>query len=70
MRVDQDDKQRMKAVISFVLEFYKILMGTFLTAFIPRECENGVCSITDNIYDDEVFHRVAISLNAFSFWYF
>ena len=70
MRVDQDDKQRMKAVISFVLEFYKILMGTFSTAFIPRECENGVCSITDNIYDDEVFHRVAISLNAFSFLVF
>ena len=29
MRVDQDDKQRMKAVISFVLEFYKILMEHF-----------------------------------------
>ena len=70
MRVDQDDKQRMKAVTSFVLEFYKILMGTFLTAFIPRECADGVCSIMDNVYDDELFHRVAISLNAFSFLVF
>ena len=70
MRVDQDDKQRMKAVISFGLEFYKILMGTFLTAFIPRECKEGVCSLTDNIYDDELYHRVAISLNAFSFLVF
>ena len=70
MRVDQDDKQRMKAAFSFVLEFYKILMGTFLTAFIPRECSDGVCSISDNINDDELFHRVAISLNAFSFLVF
>ena len=70
MRVDQVDKQRMKAVTSFVLEFYKILMGTFLTAFVPRECADGVCSIMDNVYDDELFHRVAISLNAFSFLVF
>ena len=70
MRVDQDNKQRINAVISFGLEFYKILMGTFLTAFIPRECEKGVCSLTDNIYDEELYHRVAISLNAFSFLVF
>ena len=70
MRIDQDNKQRMNAVISFGLEFYKILMGTFLTAFIPRECEKGVCSLTDNIYDEELYHRVAISLNAFSFLVF
>lgn len=70
MHVDQDSKQRMNAVISFGLEFYKILMGTFLTAFIPRECKEGVCSLADNIYDDELYHRVAISLNAFSFLVF
>tara|TARA_Y100000287_G_C14230067_1_gene361322 strand:+ start:1852 stop:2526 length:675 start_codon:yes stop_codon:yes gene_type:complete len=67
MRVDADNKQRIKAALAFGLEFYKVLMGTFLTAFVPRVCDDSVCTVSQNIYDDELFHRIAISFNAFSF---
>ena len=67
MRMDADNKQRINATMAFGLEFYKVLMGTFLTAFVPRVCDDSVCTVTENIYDDELFHRVAISFNAFSF---
>jgi hypothetical protein len=67
MRIDADNKQRIKAALAFGLEFYKVLMGTFLTAFVPRVCDDSVCTVSQNIYDDELFHRIAISFNAFSF---
>lgn len=67
MRVDADNKQRIKAAMAFGLEFYKVLMGTFLTAFVPRVCDDSVCTVSQNIYDEELFHRIAISFNAFSF---
>lgn len=67
MRIDADNKQRIKATLAFGLEFYKVLMGTFLTAFVPRVCDESVCTVSENIYDDEVLHRIAISFNAFSF---
>ena len=64
---------KVKAALAFGLEFYKVLMGTFLTAFVPRVCDDSVCTVSQNIYDDELFHRIAISFNAFSFltfWHF
>jgi len=67
MRVETDSEQRAKAGLSFCLEFYKILMGTFLTAFVPRNCGESICTVTENINDEEVFHRLVISFNAFSF---
>lgn len=67
MHIDADNKQRIKAALAFGLEFYKVLMGTFLTAFVPRVCGEGVCTVSENIYDDELIHRIAISFNALSF---
>ena len=67
MQLDADNKQRVKAALAFGLEFYKVLMGTFLTAFVPRVCDGTVCTVSENIYDDELLHRIAISFNAFSF---
>lgn len=67
MQLDSDNKQRIKAALAFGLEFYKVLMGTFLAAFVPRVCDGSVCTVSQNIYDDELLHRIAISFNAFSF---
>jgi hypothetical protein len=67
MTRDDDSLQRINASISFSLEFYRVLVGSFLTAFVPRNCHGKICSVAQNINDDELFHRVAIILNAFSF---
>lgn len=67
MQVNTDNKQRIKATMAFILEFYKVIMGTFLTAFVPRTCNDNVCTVMQNIYDDNLFHRIALSFNAFSF---
>ena len=69
MRLDVDTKQRMKGAATFVLEFYKILMGTFLTVFVPHAWEDGrICSFTHNLYENhDVFHQVAVGTNAACF---
>ncbi len=38
MKVDQDLKERVKTGGLFLLESYKIIMGTFLTVFVPHTC--------------------------------
>jgi len=49
MKLTVDNKQRLKTGAQFLLEFYKVLMGTFLVAFIPQQCDDGVCAIMDNV---------------------
>ncbi len=70
MKVSIDNIQRIKGTGIFMLEFYKILMGTFLTVFVPRQCGNDVCSINDNIYDDGLYHRIILIFNGVSFLIF
>ena len=67
MKVTVDTMQRMKGCGIFMLEFYKILMGTFLTIFVPRDCGDRVCTLTDNYKDDEFFHRMTFVFNSFCF---
>ena len=68
MKVNIDTMQRIKGGGIFMLEFYKILMGTFLTIFVPRDCGDRVCTLTDNYKDDEIFHRCVFILNCVSFF--
>ena len=67
MKITIDNIQRIKGCGIFMLEFYKILMGTFLTIFVPRDCGNRVCTLTDNYNDDEIFHRMTFIYNSICF---
>ena len=49
MHLTTDNKQRLKVSFSFLLEFYKVVMGTFLTIFVPQNCGENACSLYDNI---------------------
>ena len=67
MKITIDNIQRIKGCGIFMLEFYKILMGTFLTIFVPRDCGDRVCTLTDNYNDNEVFHRMTFLYNSICF---
>ena len=56
MKIQVDTKQRIKTSVTFMMEFYKVLMGTMLGVFVPYPCGNHICSITENIFTDNVFH--------------
>jgi len=48
MKVNVDTRLRLKALCMFALEFYKVIMGTLLTVFVPHHCDTHlktVCTI-------------------------
>ena len=86
MKVDQDIIQRIKVMGIFILQFYKILTGTMLTLFVPQAClqseeiTNGssiiipdrvrICTITENLENNEIYHRFTLYFNMLSFFCF
>lgn len=62
--LDVDFVQRVKVTGLFVLQFYKIVTGTMLTLFIPQNCDGQICSITQNIENENRYHKMALSWNA------
>ena len=68
--VSTDTKQRLKGTSKFVLELYKILMGTFLSLFIPQKCGNEMCSLYYNAHNTNLLHTVTLVYNAICFTFF
>ena len=46
MKVDVDNKERIKVFILFLLQSYKVIMGSMLLIFVPRKCGDGVCTVS------------------------
>ena len=73
--MDEDTKQRVKGGFTFMLEFYKICMGTFLTVFVPHQCyettphgeQSTICTVSYNVYHGDDYHRRVIWFNLVSF---
>lgn len=71
MKVDVDTKERMNVMFIFILQSYKVVMGSMLTLFVPQLCGDKVCGVTDNLYKEGTLHRAALSFNfisAFTFF--
>jgi len=84
--IDQDIVQRIKVMGIFMLQFYKVLTGTMLTLFVPQACHHGeeimngssiiipegvrICSISDNLNNNEIYHRFTLYFNMLSFFCF
>ena len=66
MKIDIDTKERMKIALVFLLQSYKVLMGSMLVLFVPQMCDDNVCSIVDNLYKEEALHRKSLVLNFIS----
>ena len=60
---DQDFNQKLNVGLTLVLELYRVLMGAFLVAFVPQQCEYDICSLTENITRDDTLSQCAIVCN-------
>ena len=79
MKIDQDFGQRIKVMGIFSLQFYKVLMGTMLSLFVPQACyeEIGdgseerknlqICTLTQNYETSDIYHQITLSWNTLSF---
>ena len=67
MQIGIDTKQRMQSLCLFFLEFYKVLMGTFLIVFIPQSCGEHTCALTENIFFNSLYHNLILLCNSIAF---
>ena len=63
IKINEDLIQRGKVICIFFLQFYKITTGTLLTLFIPQNCENEICTLTQNYENNEIYHKTVLYWN-------
>ena len=66
MKIDVDTKERLKVALIFMLQSYKVAMGSMLLLFVPQKCGNNVCSLTDNLTKTEAMHVSTLFFNFLS----
>ena len=70
MKIDVDTKERLKVTLIFMLQSYKVAMGSMLLLFVPQKCGNNVCSLTDNLTKTEAMHVSTLFFNFLSLFAF
>ena len=60
---DQDFMQKFNVSISFILELYRVLMGTMLFMFVPQKCGEDMCGLTDNMFKSTDVYSVNAGIN-------
>tara|TARA_B110000977_G_scaffold182192_1_gene243595 strand:- start:108 stop:815 length:708 start_codon:yes stop_codon:yes gene_type:complete len=70
MKLDTDNKERLKIAILFLLQSYRVVMGSMLVVFVPRQCDKDICSLSENIQNDDTLNRVALFSNFLSILFF
>jgi hypothetical protein len=63
MKIDVDLKERLHISFLFLLQSYKVLMGSLLVVFVPQNCGEHVCSVTENLFNQDIFHNVCLFFN-------
>lgn len=62
-QMSQDSKQKMNVLISFCLEFYRVLMGCMLIIFVPQNCDGKICGLGENLFHGNYLNDVAFYIN-------
>jgi len=63
---DQDFKQKSAVYIGFLLELYRVIMGSMLVIFVPQSCGDHICGMFENNTVVPEVYTTAIVMNAYS----
>ena len=53
-----------KTLLTFILQIYKLAMGTFLLLFVPQNCENQTCTILQLWHPLDYGYQIGFYFNA------
>ena len=59
----QDNKQKIGMYIAFIMEFYRVLMGSFLMLFVPQKCDNEICGLFEKVITGNPVIDTAFAIN-------
>ena len=60
---NQDFNQRMNAALSILLELYRVITCSLLILFVPQNCNDMMCTPTQNLETDDTFYKFALVIN-------
>ena len=66
MKLTIDTKQRIQSGFTFILEFYKVLMGSFITLFVPHQCGEHICSMNEIFSQADEFRMFVLAVDFIS----
>lgn len=65
---DQDFKQKTGVTITVLLEFYRVIISSFLILFVPQSCGTHVCTISENAQTgSDHLYNAGFSFNCITF---
>ena len=67
---DQDFKQKVGMYLAFIMEFYRVLMGSFLLVFVPQKCGDNICGMFENVVTENPITNTAFAGNILMFTMF
>ena len=56
--------QKLVVFIRLCVELYKTMIGSYLTVFTPQKCDNGICTLTQNLIPRDNMEIVALGMNS------
>jgi len=59
----QNFKQKVNMVISVSMELYRVMITSLLLIFIPQQCGDHTCTITENTYNKEYNYFIGLIIN-------
>ena len=59
----QDSNQRLNMALNILLELYRVITCSLLILFVPQNCDNKMCTITQNLESTDNFYIFSLILN-------
>jgi hypothetical protein len=59
----QDFQQKSNMAVSVSLELYRVMVSSLLLLFIPQDCNNDMCTLTENMNETDQQYRIGFILN-------
>lgn len=65
MKIDMDMKERIYIFLLFLLQSYKVLMGSMLILFVPQSCgqDDHICTLSDILNNDDILNYFGLGVN-------
>lgn len=64
---NQDNQQKIMMAITFLFELYRVIMSTLLVLFVPQQCDEGPCSVSDKTSPQDQFEAFTLIFNFITF---
>jgi hypothetical protein len=63
MQILTDSQQKVKTLWLFFLEFFKVIIATLPSIFVPQSCNGQICELNENFEDLSDYNKFVIVFN-------